>query len=134
MIILDSSFIVSYFNERDENHFKAVELMKDILNLKFGRIHITDYIFDETVTVSFIRLKKLHKVIEIGHELMGLARILEVENTHFLSSWDLFKRQRNTAFSFTDCTTISVMAENEIKNIATFDEDFKTVKEINVVC
>lgn len=30
MIVLDTSFIVSYFNTRDQNHLKAVKLMKKI--------------------------------------------------------------------------------------------------------
>ena len=43
MIILDTSFIVSYYNVRDENHLKAAELMEGIADLRFGPIHITDY-------------------------------------------------------------------------------------------
>ncbi len=133
MIILDTSFIVSYFNERDENHTKAVELMESIANLKFGPVHMTDFIFDETVTVSFIRLKNLVKAVEIGNYLLKSLRIIEVEKTDFYKAWEIFRKQKNTDLSFTDCTTISVMGENEINNIATFDEDFKRTKGINVI-
>jgi len=45
----------------------------------------------------------------------------------------LFSKQKNTILSFTDCTTVSVMRENNIKNIATFDEDFGKIKGINTV-
>ncbi len=133
MIILDTSFVVSYFNERDENHLKAAELMKSIANLKFGPVYTTDYIFDETVTVGFIRLKNLVKAVEIGNYLLKSLRIIEVEKTGFYKAWEIFRKQKTTDFSFTDCTTISVMKENEIKNIATFDEDFKRTKGINVI-
>ena len=133
MIILDTSFIASYFNERDQNHLKAAELMKGIANLKFGPVYITDYIFDETVTVAFIRLKNLPKAVEIGNHLLKSSKIIQVEDKHFYNAWKTFRKQRTTDLSFTDCTTISVMQDSEIKNIATFDEDFKKTKAINVV-
>jgi len=133
MIILDSSFIVSYFNKRDENHLKAIKFMKDIVNLNFGLPHITDYIFDETITVSFIRLKNLRKVEEIGDNLLKTTKLIEVEKTNFDNAWNLFKKQKNTSFSFTDCTTVSVMEESRIKNIATFDKDFEKIKGINII-
>jgi len=133
MIILDTSFVVSYFNERDKNHLKAVELMKSIANLKFGSVYITDYIFDETLTVGFIRMKNLTKAVEIGNYLLKSLKIIEVEKTDFYKAWEIFRKQKNTDFSFTDCTTISVMKENEIKNLATFDDDFKRTKGINLI-
>ncbi len=46
---------------------------------------------------------------------------------------DIFKDQEDTRFSFTDCTTIACMRGNIIKNLATFDKDFKKLKEINVI-
>ncbi|MEM3085386.1 MAG: PIN domain-containing protein [Nitrososphaerales archaeon] len=133
MIVLDTSFIVSYFNERDENHTKATELMESVANLMFGPIYMTNFIFDETVTVSFIRLKNITKAVEIGNYLLKSLRIIEVEKTNFYKAWEIFRRQKTTDLSFTDCTTISVMQDNEIKNIATFDEDFKGIKGINVI-
>lgn len=133
MIVLDTSFIVSYFNERDENHTKATELMESVANLKFGPIYMTDFIFDETVTVSFIRLKNIAKAVEIGNYILKSLRIIEVEKANFYKAWEIFRRQKTTDLSFTDCTTISVMQDNEIKNIATFDEDFKGIRGINVI-
>jgi len=133
MIILDSSFLISYFNERDSNHLRARDLMNEITNFKFGAPHITDYIFDEIVTVIFVRLNNLRKAVEIGNHLIQALRILEVEKADFDRAWSIFQKQKDTDLSFTDCSTISVMHESEIKNIATFDEDFTKVKGINVI-
>lgn len=133
MIILDTSFIVAFYNTRDENHKKAVKLMKDIIKGKYGNLYISDYIFDESVTVIFIRLKSLSRTIKICETIRKSARMVEVGKRIFEDAWKLFKTQRKTAFSFTDCTTLSIMKEKGIKNIATFDEDFKKIKEINVI-
>jgi predicted nucleic acid-binding protein len=133
MIILDSSFLVAFAVETDTNHLKAVKIMDDIVREKYGRLCITDYIFDETVTVIFIKTKKLAKAVSVGNALKKSVEIIDVDKNSFEDAWNKFKRQKKTDFSFTDCTTLAVMEANEIKNIATFDEDFKMVKEINVI-
>jgi predicted nucleic acid-binding protein len=134
MIILDTSFIVSYYNVRDENHKKAVEVMKDIVNRKYGILYVTDYIFDESITVMLIRLKNFLKTINIGELIRKSTELLEIEKDDFEGAWELFKEQEGIVFSFTDCTTLNVMKKRNTKNIATFDENFKKVKGINLVC
>jgi len=46
---------------------------------------------------------------------------------------EFFKKQKETGFSFTDCTSISIMRRMNIRNIATFDRDFLKLKEVNVI-
>lgn len=133
MIILDTSFIVAFYNTRDENHQKAVGLMQDIINGKYGRLYVTDYIFDEIVTVIFIRLKNLSKTVKIGEIIKKSTELLEVERPDFENAWEFFKKQKMTTFSFTDCTTLEIMKRKDINNIATFDKDFKKIKEVNVI-
>ena len=129
MIVLDTSFIVSYFNTRDQNHLKAVKLMKKI----HEPLCITDYIFGEVVTVSLIRLKSLDRATKIGNVLLKSLKIVNVEKTSFDNAWNLFCKQKETVLSFTDCTTISVMLENDIEKIATFDGDFGKISRITVI-
>ena len=129
MIVLDTSFIVSYFNTRDQNHLKAVKLMKKI----HEPLCITDYIFGEVVTVSLIRLKSLDRATKIGNVLLKSLKIINVEKTSFDNAWNLFCKQKETVLSFTDCTTISVMLENDIGKIATFDGDFGKISKITVI-
>ena len=129
MIILDTSFIVSYFNTRDQNHPKAVKLMKEI----HEPLCLTDYIFGEVVTVSLIRLKSLDRAAKIGGMLLKSLKIIDVEKTIFDRAWNLFCKQKATILSFTDCTTVSVMQESDIKKIATFDGDFGKIRGIKVI-
>ena len=129
MIVLDTSFIVSYFNTRDQNHLKAVKLMKKI----HEPLCMTDYIFGEVVTVSLIRLKSLDRASKIGNVLLKSLKIINVEKTSFDNAWNLFCKQKETVLSFTDCTTISVMLENDIEKIVTVDGDFGKISEITVI-
>jgi predicted nucleic acid-binding protein len=93
---------------------------------------LTDYIFGEVVTVSLIRLKSLEKATKIG-EILKSLRIIDVEKSVFDKAWDIFCKQKATSLSFTDCTTISIMQENYIEKIVTFDGDFGKISGIKVI-
>ncbi len=93
---------------------------------------ISDYIFDETVTVVFWRGKKLSFAIETGNDLKESVQIIAVSELIFEEAWKIFK-SRIKNFSFTDCTTLAIMKKKGINNISTFDKDFKNVEGINVI-
>ena len=133
MILLDSSLIVAYSNEADQNHAKAVQIVREISKGKYGTPVITDYIFDEVVTVMLFKTKNLMKVMELGETLLDATLLFRVEEGSFNLAWKIFKKQREPIFSFTDCTSIAVCRMNGISKIATFDRDFEELKEFNVV-
>ena len=133
MIILDTSFLVSVEVETDQNHKRAVELRDKIIRGEFGDPIISDYIFDEAITVTFQKTKDLKKVVLIGAELRSSAKMINVDEEIFELAWELFKDQDNTRFSFTDCTILSIARLQEIKYIATFDKDFDKVEGISVI-
>ena len=133
MIILDSSFIVAYYNTADNNHNKAVRIMDALETNEHGNVLITDYVFDETVTVVFVRLKSLSKTAKIGDDISRFAKMIYMEKNAFEDAWELFKNQSDTKFSFTDCSILSTMKKAAIDKIATFDEDFKKIKWAEVI-
>ena len=73
MILLDSSLIVAYSNEADENHEKALKIVREMEKGRYGTLIITDYIFDEVVTVMLVKTKNLEKVSELGEALLNSA-------------------------------------------------------------
>ena len=129
-IFLDTSFLVSYFNERDENHQKSVLLMEKIMGDAYGVFHISDYIFNECVTVLLARIKNLQTVVAYGEDLKEGSRLITVEKLDFDEAWNFFKHQKDTFLSFTDCLTAVLMKKYRIKYLATFDKEFSKLKEI----
>lgn len=129
-VILDTSFLVSYYNTRDENHGKAKELMSTISKGDF-KVVISDYIFGECCTVFLIRLKDYKKTLTIC-DLIKSLEMIKIDDSTFERAFDIFKEQKETKMSFTDCSTLALMELNGIKNIATFDEDFARIKGINI--
>ena len=133
MIFLDSSFLVAVEVKTDQNHEKAIQIRDKIIGGKFGETTISDYIFDETITTTFNKTKNLKEAVFVGTNLQNSAEVIKVDEQIFNEAWNIFKEQKNTKFSFTDCTVVALMNEHKIKYIATFDEDFKKIKEISVV-
>lgn len=107
------------------NHAKSVELMRDVVNAAYGPPVTSDYIFDETATVTFLRTKSLKTARLVGDSMLKAFRILRVDEAIFQAAWLIFKNQKGTTFTFTDSTTIELMQQNDIRNIATFDGEFR---------
>ena len=51
MIVLDSSFLVAYYNTRDIHHGAAARTMVQLIGGKWGQGLLLEYVFLETVTV-----------------------------------------------------------------------------------
>jgi len=133
MIFLDSCLIIAYSNEIDENHAKAIQILKDIENGKYGTPVISDYIFDEIVTVMLIKTKNLMKVAELGEILLNATLLIKIDDSIFNLAWKIFKEQQKPKFSFIDSTSIAICKMNGTSKIATFDKDFEELKEFNII-
>jgi len=128
VIFLDTGFILAIRNSDDNNHTKATEIMKECLSGKFGRIIVSSFVFDETVTLTLVRTHNKNLVKDIGNYIFNSPRInlLHLSETEFLATWELFLRHFEKGLSFTDCS-ILVMAKLFESNVylATFDSHFK---------
>ena len=130
-VFLDSGYIIALANKKDNYHGNAARLSELIQSKEFGEIFISDYVFDETMTYLFAK-QNHSKAVEIGKRLLNSEiRLISVSESIFEQAWQLFQERKN--LSFTDCTNIKIMAENSIKNLATFDKEFQQFKEINVL-
>jgi len=133
MIFLDSSLIVAYLNEADGQHAKALQVVKDVDRGKYGTPVITDYVFDEVVTVMLVKTKNVGQVTELGEKLLGANLLFRVDEGLFNLAWNIFKGQQKPMLSFTDCTSVAVCRSNGISNMATFDEDLQRLGEFNII-
>ena len=105
------------------NHETAINLLEEIEEKKFGNVLITDYLFDETMTLIFAKAD-IEKAIVVGKVLLNSYEVIEVSKSLFYEAWQLFQRHN---ISFTDCTNVIVMKHFEIQYLATFDGGFKGI-------
>lgn len=131
-IFIDSNIFIAYYNERDENHPTAKKILNDIISGKYGKPFISDYIFDEVVTVCLLRTKSMELTKKLGEYLLNSEfTMLKVTDTIFINAWRFFSTFGR--MSFTDCTNVSFLKTYRITYIATFDKQFKKISGMKVV-
>lgn len=134
-LLIDSGVWIAFYNERDEHHKKAVEIMKEIDASKYGSLISTDYILDETVTHCLIHYSP-DKSLLVGEAILSTTDMIQITKDIVEKSWDLFKvdkqsRGNGRFLSFTDCASIITAKMFKINYIVTFDSRFR--KYINVL-
>jgi len=70
-IFADTSFLVSFYNQQDSNHKKATSIAKSLEGQNILWI-ISDYIFDEFLTVLLVRNQYLSINIFLNLALRSL--------------------------------------------------------------
>ena len=100
VVFLDTGFILAVRNADDVNHPKAKEMMKNCLSGRFGQIIVSNFIFDETVTLTLVRTQNKSLVEDIGKFMLDSPRIklIHVSETEFLATWEFFLKYFNDLF------------------------------------
>ncbi|MBI4146678.1 type II toxin-antitoxin system VapC family toxin [Candidatus Woesearchaeota archaeon] len=130
MILLDTNLLIAAWNPDDSCHEQALRILVRIRQDVYGPAFITDYVFDEALNVA-ARYASREDACALGQALLKSYHVAKITETIFDVSWSLFKRAKG--LSFTDCTNVIVCQELGISAMATFDKQFKKIKNINVV-
>ncbi|HID42405.1 MAG TPA: PIN domain-containing protein, partial [Archaeoglobaceae archaeon] len=120
-VFVDTNVFVAYCNSRDMHHRKAIQLMERLDKGEFGDIYISDYVFNEIVTVTMLKAG-IDKAAEIGEFLLNSVDMLRVDDEVFNDAWQIFKTAK---VSFTDCTIVAMVKIWKIDNLMSFDKVFK---------
>lgn len=130
--IIDTSVLVAYFNSRDERHEEASALVRRIASREFGAVMLSDYVFDETMTVLAARRVGKTAISELGEKLLASKEIglVYANETVFRDAWHLFKKSED--LSFTDCI-IAATARALNAKILSFDHGFKQLKGMETI-
>jgi predicted nucleic acid-binding protein len=132
VIVLDSSFLIAYHNQRDVHHPAAARAMERVLQGEWGRALLLEYVFLEVVTVLLAR-SGLQTAIAVATALLQAAEVDFVACSDvFLDTWETFLRQRSGTLSFTDAAIVTVARQRQAR-VATFDVDFRDLEDISVV-
>lgn len=133
MIVLDSSFLCAWYNDRDTHHAEAREIMQRFLAGEWGRGLLLEYVFVEVVTVLLARRGR-DSAIDSAHRLLT-ARELEFVpcSELFIDTLDTFRKQPGRDLSFTDAAIVTAARRFEQAVIATFDRSFAAIDGVETV-
>lgn len=130
-LLIDTSALVSARNADDKNHNKALDIMTRALKGEFGKLYISDYIFDEAVTIAYIRTGNKNFSNDIGIFARTKPIIFRfIEPIDFERAWELYMQFQDKNFSFTDFTNIAIMERHRIDTLFTYDSEFNGIVSI----
>lgn len=128
MLFFDSSFILSIFNENDENHEKARELLNITPSLFKQKKAINNVVLIEVLN----KLKKSYYQPvrkDIINFLLNMDEIFYVEDKDYSDSIALMEQYKYD-INYSDCLIILTMYKHYIDTIVSFDNDFDHIKNI----
>lgn len=130
MIVVDSSFLIGFYNDRDAHHSVALDLMERFLAGTWGLL--LEYVFLEIVTVLLMR-----RDISVARRVGRL--LLESEELEFVPCSELFvqtvadfSRQTLTALGFADSAIALIARARAEGRILSFDAEFRKIAGLQV--
>jgi len=107
--------------------------MERLLAGEWGAPLLLEYVFVEVITVLLAR-----RGLDVASQVaMVLLQAREVEfvpcSDIFLDTLETFRRQRGPRLSFTDTAIVTVARQREARFLATFDQDFRQVRDVVLV-
>jgi len=120
-VLLDTGFIIAAFNRRDRYHRWASNLLREILEGRWGPPFVTDYIIDEVLSYAAARLGG-DAGLRLGSLLLEkrVFHIIPVTLDVLLEAWEVY-RSRYPRLSFTDATSVAVARSYNIDYIVTVE-------------
>lgn len=129
MIFLDTNFLVSFFIEEEDDHDRAVEIAKNIVNEEqiISRLIIaeTANLLHNKLKIDNERIKEIYKELNRDYTL--------IEDHYFHDKALDMMLNLNKRVQFFDCVFITIMKELGIKEIVTFDKHFENIGGITTV-
>jgi hypothetical protein len=126
LIFVDTSAWYAVEVEDDVNHEVACKFLSVIASGKYGVSVTTDYVLDETLTLLRSRRSLSSASVFIDKiRKSESVRVFWVEEGLFEKALDMFKQSDRKSWSFTDCTSFSLMKDLLIPHAFAFDNHFR---------
>ena len=131
-VLVDTDVLAAWINRREDRHEEAVELVDRILEGTWGAPFVTDFVMDEALTLLMVRrapLRAVDRLLDVARAPLSaggpvLFPLVRVSDTAFQGAIPLFRRHYGRGLSFTDCSSLSTIAERRFDAIASFDRGF----------
>jgi Predicted nucleic acid-binding protein, contains PIN domain len=101
----------------------------------FGTPYVSDYVFDEAVTLARTRTGSHAAARRLADRLRGLDpypaayELRHVSPAGFTDAIEVFDRYDDQQLSFTDATSIALVERHDLDQILSFDDDFDGLVE-----
>lgn len=129
-VLVDTGILYAHHDQDARRHDRAVEVMNDLLSGAFGRPYVSDYVYDEAVTLARRRTHSFESARMLSDRILGegsfpeVFEMLHVNRDTFRAAIETWIRYDDQGLSFTDATLITLCEQRGIDGVLTFDSDF----------
>jgi len=111
--------------DSDVNHRRANRFLPRILDGEFGRMITTDYVIDELVTLTRMRVNHT-AAVKLYESIVSSSSIEIVSVTTALRSkaFEIFRNHPDKEYSFTNCVSFALMSSLDVQDVFAFDAHF----------
>jgi len=132
LVVLDSSFLIGFYNDNDAHHPTASSLMKNFLAGHWGEGLLLEYVYLEVMNVLLVRTD-LSKAVHTSRMLLESEELEFIPcSDYFEDTVQSFSTQSGTKLSFTDCAIATVALKRAGGMVLTFDREFRKVAGIQL--
>jgi predicted nucleic acid-binding protein len=124
-LFADTGAWCALYDRSDIHHARTSAFLKELKSQKTQLI-TSDYVLDESLTL--LRFRVGHKeAVEFGRWVLQspLVKLINVDEKIWQAAWEIFVRYDDKDFSFTDCTSFTIMRQLGLRNAFAFDHDFE---------
>lgn len=132
-VCLDTGVLYADHDRDASRHDAASAALESVYDGDFGQPYVSDYIYDEAVTLTLKRGGSFTPARQLGEKIRGADpypkafELLRVSAAVFDDAVTVFERYDDQALSFTDATTVALCRRHDIDAVLSFDDDFDGV-------
>lgn len=134
-VLVDTGVLYAEHDTDAARHETAVAALDAVYDGEFGLPYVSDYIYDEAVTLTLKRGGSFGPAKQLGERLRGVDpypetyEMIHVSTAVFADAVAVFERYDDQGLSFTDATVISLYDRHDIDYVLSFDDDFDGIVE-----
>jgi len=132
-VLVDTGVLYAERDTDATRHGAAATALDAVYDGDFGQPYVSDYIFDEAVTLARRRTGSVDVAVRLSDRLLGRGRfpeafeLLRVSAGPFSDAIDVFERYDDQELSVTDATSVALAERRGIDRVLSFDDDFDGV-------
>lgn len=112
--------------EDDQYHKEAIDFYGELRKGHHGAPASSDYILDETITLLRMRKGTRHAFDFVDEVFRSKTlHLVWLDPAQFQEAVKLLGESEERRWSFTDCTSFTIMRQLGIKNAFTFDKNYE---------
>lgn len=132
-VLVDTGVLYADHDTDATRHETASRALDAVYDGQLGQPYISDYVFDEAITLTRTRTGSYQAAEALSDRLRGqdtfphVYDMLDVSAPVFADAITVFEQYHDHALSFTDATNVALITRHHLEGILSFDDDFDGV-------